>query len=162
MLSIPNFRHTWGVNQSAVDRETLIRLRQARGWTTNRLARESGVGHAALWRIEQGRALNPRAETVQRLAAALGVPAEQLAPGPAPDHEERIAARVVERVTPTIAALVRALIAEERAAQRADQLIAEAAERADALGDRTTVNRHSLKYKTGPGRAFGVAAAPIR
>jgi transcriptional regulator with XRE-family HTH domain len=78
--------HNVPAGSGSVDRARLVALRTARGWSINRLVREAGVDYSSYWRIEKGKAVNPRHETVQRLARALGVRTEDLSdpPDPAP------------------------------------------------------------------------------
>lgn len=77
--------HSVTAAQSGLDRGELIRLRKAKRWSMKRLADTAGVDYSAYWRIEKGRARNPRYETVQRLADALAVKPETLyAPTPLP------------------------------------------------------------------------------
>lgn len=64
--------------QYAVDRDRLVALREAAGLSKTALAKKAGVDYSSYWRIEQGRAVNPRIETIQRLARALDVPVERL------------------------------------------------------------------------------------
>ena len=52
--------------------ETLRILRQAKGWSQTRLARESGVSQTYISDLEAGRS-NPTVPVLKRLAAALGV-----------------------------------------------------------------------------------------
>ena len=49
----------------------LTALREARGWTKYRLAKESGLTESALGKLEEGDRV-PTWETVQALARALG------------------------------------------------------------------------------------------
>jgi transcriptional regulator with XRE-family HTH domain len=64
--------------------ERLRRERQARDWTMDRLATESGVSRAMISRIERGES-SPTAVLIGRLSAALGLSvAELLAAPPAP------------------------------------------------------------------------------
>lgn len=48
-------------------------LRKAKGWSGAKLAREAGIKPPSLWALEHQVTKNPRAETLFRLAAALGV-----------------------------------------------------------------------------------------
>ena len=64
--------------QATVDISRLIALRRAKHWSMKKLAEEAGVDYSSYWRLEKGRALNPRHETIARLARALEVPTEQL------------------------------------------------------------------------------------
>jgi transcriptional regulator with XRE-family HTH domain len=65
-------------DQTAIDRARLVALRKARGWSMTKLAKVAGVDYSSYWRIEKGRAHNPRIETIQRLARALDVSVEEL------------------------------------------------------------------------------------
>lgn len=60
--------------------ETLRSLRHERGLTVEALARKAQVGVRTVIAIEQGTTPNPRVDSVQRLAAALGVPVGDLFP----------------------------------------------------------------------------------
>ena len=53
--------------------EKIIKLREAKGWTQYRLAKESGVGQAALSHIENGKRLSPTHDTLQKICNALDV-----------------------------------------------------------------------------------------
>ncbi|MFD9636586.1 helix-turn-helix transcriptional regulator [Streptomyces violascens] len=55
----------------------LARLRGARGWSYDELARRSGLGRRTLIEIEQGRTIGSL-KTWHALAHALAVPVEQL------------------------------------------------------------------------------------
>jgi transcriptional regulator with XRE-family HTH domain len=81
--------HSVNGEQSALDVGELVRLRTAKGWSKKKLATTAGVDYSSYWRIETGRAKNPRYETVQRLADALEVntadlftPVERAVPPP--------------------------------------------------------------------------------
>lgn len=103
----PNYGKIHRVSdQYAVDPAKLRALRLTRTWSMKRLAKEAGVDYSTYWRIEQGQALNPRVETIQRLARALDVPVERLiAAEPTPaareadlaaqDHAEGFPARLL-------------------------------------------------------------------
>lgn len=65
-------------DQLRVDGARLLALREARGWSKKRLAKEAGVDYSTYWRIEVGQAQNPRVETIQRVARALDVAVETL------------------------------------------------------------------------------------
>jgi DNA-binding XRE family transcriptional regulator len=58
--------------EGAVSISQLAQERQARGWTQEQLAESSGVHRVTIARIETG-AASPKAETLKRLADALGV-----------------------------------------------------------------------------------------
>lgn len=70
--------HSVTTEQATIDREKLIALREAKGWSIKRLADTAEVDYSSYWRLEKGRAFNPRHETVARLARALGVSTEDL------------------------------------------------------------------------------------
>lgn len=53
--------------------EKIIKLREAKGWSQYRLAKESGVGQAALSHIENGKRLSPTHDTLQKICNALDV-----------------------------------------------------------------------------------------
>ena len=55
------------------------RLRQAREYSQRELARRAGVDHNTVAKIESGeRGKRPSAEVLAKLAAALGVPLQEL------------------------------------------------------------------------------------
>lgn len=49
-------------------------LRTAKGWSQAELARRSGIKPPSLWALEQQVTKKPKADTLMRIAAALGVP----------------------------------------------------------------------------------------
>lgn len=51
----------------------IVRLREAKGWTSSRLARESGVSRSYLYQLEKGGKAEPSLSVLGRLAQALGV-----------------------------------------------------------------------------------------
>jgi len=51
----------------------LKKLRNKKGWSQERLAREAGISYNTLIKIERGGIKNPRLETLIKLAKALGV-----------------------------------------------------------------------------------------
>lgn len=53
-------------------------LRWKKGWSTKRLAKESGVSLATICRIENGKINNPTIEVAFKLADALDVPVNDL------------------------------------------------------------------------------------
>lgn len=53
-------------------------LRQTKGWTRAELARRTGLNPTHLWKIEQGHRARVEAETVRRLARALGCTTDYL------------------------------------------------------------------------------------
>lgn len=56
----------------------LKKLRNKKGWSQERLAREAGISYQTLIKIEQNRIKNPRLETLIKLAKALGVSIDDL------------------------------------------------------------------------------------
>lgn len=54
--------------------------RERRGWSPSELARRAGVDPSYIWRIERGIIANPSAVKLDAIAAALGVPPEELQP----------------------------------------------------------------------------------
>jgi transcriptional regulator with XRE-family HTH domain len=68
-------------NQSAVDGAKLRAYREARGLTQDELRDASGVSQSAIAKIETGQAMNPRYDTIKRLADALGIAPGDLSPG---------------------------------------------------------------------------------
>lgn len=57
--------------------ETLRKLREMRGWTQTRLAKESGVSQTYISELEAGKSM-PTIPIVRKLATALGVPTDVL------------------------------------------------------------------------------------
>lgn len=53
-------------------------LRQKLGMTQTELAKRAGIKQGVLSYIENGKTKNPRIDTMQAIAAALGVPVERL------------------------------------------------------------------------------------
>ena len=53
--------------------KNLVKLREAKGWSREKLAVESGVSYNTIVKIEYGGIENPKIETVIKLAKALGV-----------------------------------------------------------------------------------------
>ncbi len=56
----------------------LKKLRNKKGWSQERLAREAGISYHTLIKIEQDRIRNPKLETIIKLAKALGVSLDKL------------------------------------------------------------------------------------
>ena len=56
----------------------LKKLRNKKGWSQERLAREAGISYNTLIKIERGGIKNPRLETLIKLAKALGVSIDKL------------------------------------------------------------------------------------
>lgn len=53
-------------------------LRKAKGWSIHELARRSGIRGPSLWALESGMTKKPKADTLMRIAAALGVPLREI------------------------------------------------------------------------------------
>ena len=56
----------------------LQKLRNKKGWSQERLAREAGISYNTLIKIESGGIKNPRLETLIKLAKTLGVSLDKL------------------------------------------------------------------------------------
>jgi transcriptional regulator with XRE-family HTH domain len=68
--------------------ERLMNARRLRMWTQARLAEEAGVSPTTVSGIETGRIARPHFGTIGKLAAALGVAAEELSSGWRPSERE--------------------------------------------------------------------------
>ena len=58
--------------------KNLKKLRNKKGWSQERLAREAGISYITLIKIERGNIQNPKLETLMKLAKALGVSIDKL------------------------------------------------------------------------------------
>jgi len=58
--------------------KNLKKLREKKGWSQEKLAREADISYNALIKIERGRIKNPKLETLIKLAKALGVSIDEL------------------------------------------------------------------------------------
>lgn len=58
--------------------KNLVKLRKQKGWTQEKLARESGISYNTLIKIERGGIDNPKIETVIKLADALKISIDNL------------------------------------------------------------------------------------
>jgi len=58
--------------------KNLKKLRQKKGWSQEKLAREASISYNTLIKIERGGIKNPKLETVIKLAKALGVSVDDL------------------------------------------------------------------------------------
>jgi len=58
--------------------KNLKKLRNKKGWTQERLAREAGISYNTLIKIERGGIRNPKLETLIKLAKALSVSIDDL------------------------------------------------------------------------------------
>ena len=56
----------------------LKKLRNKKGWSQEKLAREAGISYNTLIKIERGGIKNPRLETLIKLARALDVSLDKL------------------------------------------------------------------------------------
>lgn len=62
-----------------IDTETLIRIRKSIPLAREELARRVHMDTSSLWKIENGKTLEPRPSTIRKLAEALGVPVSEIA-----------------------------------------------------------------------------------
>jgi transcriptional regulator with XRE-family HTH domain len=58
--------------------KNLVKLREEKGWSREKLAVESGVSYNTIVKIEYGGIENPKIETVIKLAKALNVKIDNL------------------------------------------------------------------------------------
>ena len=58
--------------------QNLVKLRKQKGWSQEKLATVSGISYNTLIKLERGGILNPKIETVIKLAEALGVSLDEL------------------------------------------------------------------------------------
>jgi len=58
--------------------KNLKKLRNKKGWSQERLAREAGISYQTLIKIEQDRIKNPKLETLIKLSKALSVSIDRL------------------------------------------------------------------------------------
>ncbi|MFN3006663.1 helix-turn-helix domain-containing protein [Mycolicibacterium wolinskyi] len=58
--------------------DIVMRKRQALGLSVAELARRAGLDVATVWHIETGTTVSPKAETLQAIGDALGIPASDL------------------------------------------------------------------------------------
>lgn len=79
--------------------ERLRALRKARRWTQVQLAQQSGVSQTVISNVETGDIKSTGVENVARLAAALGVPIEELTGTPATEPlPAPVVAELLERM----------------------------------------------------------------
>ncbi len=57
--------------------EKIRKLRAARGWSSGRLAQESGISRGYLWQLEENPDKRPSVDILQKLAHTLGVPVSE-------------------------------------------------------------------------------------
>lgn len=60
------------------DGKKITELREAKGWSMTELAKRSQISQPTLWALENQRTDKPKADTMMRIAAALGVPLQSL------------------------------------------------------------------------------------
>lgn len=58
--------------------KNLKKLRNKKGWSQERLAREAGISYQTLIKIERGYVKNPKLETLLKLTKALSVSLDDL------------------------------------------------------------------------------------
>lgn len=58
--------------------KNLKKLRQQKGWSQEKLAKEAGISYQTLIKIERGYIKNPKLETLIKLAKALSVSVDKL------------------------------------------------------------------------------------
>lgn len=58
--------------------QNLVKLRKQKGWSQEKLATESSISYNTLIKLERGGILNPKIETVIKLADALNVSLDEL------------------------------------------------------------------------------------
>ena len=59
-------------------RENLKRIREEKGYSKLRLAKETGLSARCIEHIEHGKAINPRVITLQKIARTLNVTLDEL------------------------------------------------------------------------------------
>lgn len=60
------------------DGAKIVLLRGRKGWSQAELARQSGIKQPSLWALEHQVTKKPRADTLLRVATALGVPLREI------------------------------------------------------------------------------------
>lgn len=63
---------------SSSNLKNIKKLRNKKGWSQEKLARESDISYQTLIKIEQDRIKNPKLQTLIKLAKALGVSLDDL------------------------------------------------------------------------------------
>ncbi|MEM5832264.1 MAG: helix-turn-helix transcriptional regulator [Candidatus Aenigmatarchaeota archaeon] len=58
--------------------KNLKKLRQQKGWSQEKLAKEAGISYQTLIKIERGYIKNPKLETLVKLAKALSISVDKL------------------------------------------------------------------------------------
>jgi transcriptional regulator with XRE-family HTH domain len=88
-----------------VDLSTRIReLRYAKGWGPRELARHARISRTAICQIERRQTSTPQAETLRKIASALGVPSASLCATVFPTTEDALISRdnVSSAATPSV------------------------------------------------------------
>ena len=60
------------------DGKKIVALRKGRGWSMAELARRAKIAQPSLWALEHEETKKPKADTLMRIAAALGVPLQAI------------------------------------------------------------------------------------
>lgn len=63
---------------SSSNLKNIKKLRNKKGWSQEKLAREAGISYQTLIKIEQNRIKNPKLQTLIKLTKALGVSLDDL------------------------------------------------------------------------------------
>ena len=71
-------------------------LREQKGWSQNRLAKETGIPQPTIWHLERGEIERPNVEYLRLLADAFGVTIDSLV------REEAMIVNVSNHITPRI------------------------------------------------------------
>ena len=70
----------WHNSVMIYDGKKITSLRQEKGWSMARLAQQAKISQPSLWALEHQKTKKPKADTMMRIAAALGVPLQQIMP----------------------------------------------------------------------------------
>ena len=62
----------------AYDGNKIALLRERKGWSMSELARRAGLKQPSIWALEHQVTSKPKADTLMRVAAALGVPLREI------------------------------------------------------------------------------------
>ena len=71
-------------------------LREQKGWSQNRLAKETGISQPTIWRLERGEIERPNVEYLRLVADAFGVTIDSLV------RDETVVPNVSKHITPRI------------------------------------------------------------
>lgn len=66
------------MSSKITDLKNIKELRNKKGWSQEKLAREADISYQTLIKIERGGIKNPKIETIIKLAEALSVPINEL------------------------------------------------------------------------------------